>query len=128
MFSVKKESKFFVLILDAKALLLAKSWLRSNNVVFWISNSGQQWEESVAQKIDKKNKPKVLNWWSKRYFVTLLFPLFYSCMMLQIRLPWNNLIHNGSRNMNSSYMNNKCQKITCTSMERTNSKTILNSN
>ena len=41
-------------------------------------------------------------------------------MLLQARLPWNKLIHNGARNINSSYVDNECKKIFCTSMKRTN--------
>ena len=67
-----------------------------------------------------KIKPKVLNWWSKCYFVTLQFPLFHSYMLLQIRLPWNELIHNGARNINSRDMINKSMNITFTSMKSTN--------
>ena len=52
----------------------------------------------------------------------LCFPLFHSCKLLQIRLPWNKLIHNGARNINSSYMDNVCKEITCTSMEKINSR------
>ena len=66
-----------------------------------------------------------MNWWSKRYFVTLLFPLFHSCMLLQIRLHWNKLIQNGARNINSSYLDNKGKRITCTSLEKTNSRQLI---
>ena len=66
-----------------------------------------------------------MNWRSKRYFVTLRFPLFHSCKLLQIRLPWNKLIHNGARNINSSYMDNVCKEITCTSMEKINSRQFI---
>ena len=70
---------------------------------------------------DRSNKIKqrFLNWWSKCYFVTLLFPLFHSCMLLQITLPWSKLFDNEARNVNYSYIDNNCKKITCISRERT---------
>ena len=46
-------------------------------------------------------------------------------MLLQIRLPWYKLIHKGARNINSSYMDNEDKRITCTSMEQTNSRQFI---
>ena len=46
-------------------------------------------------------------------------------MPLQIRLPRNKLFHNGARNINSSYTDNKGKRITCTSMEKTNSRQFI---
>ena len=66
-----------------------------------------------------------MNCWSKRYIVTLLFPLLHYCMLLQIRLPWNKLIHNWARNINSGYLDNKGKRITCTSLEKTNSRQFI---
>ena len=67
----------------------------------------------------KQNKLKVSNWWSKRYFDTLLFPLFHSCTLWQIRLPWNKLILNQARNFNYSQTDNKGKEFACISIERT---------
>ena len=46
-------------------------------------------------------------------------------MLLQTRLPRNKLIHNGAHNINSSYMDNKGKRTTCTSMEKTNSRQFI---
>ena len=46
-------------------------------------------------------------------------------MLLQPRLPWNKLIHNADRNINSSYVDNECKKIFCTSMKRTNLRQFI---
>ena len=74
----------------------------------------------------KKNEPKNLNLWSKRYFVTLLFPLFLFCTLLQFRLPGNRLIDNEARNIDSGYVNNEGKTITCASIAKDKLKTIYN--
>ena len=70
----------------------------------------QQWVESVAQKTDQIKK-SVWIWRSKCYFVTLQFPLFHSCTILQIRLPWSRLIHNGALNISFSKMVTNVRKL-----------------
>ena len=66
-----------------------------------------------------------MNWWTKRYFVTPIFPPFQYCMLLQIRLPWKKIIHNGIRSIKSCYKEDICKEITGTSIERTNLSQII---